>query len=460
MPKQLFFKILIGFWLITVLIAGTIVALPAIIEYQKTPGTEQLTRHQALANRLAESSNLQTALTKAQHRFRLKQPRTRHSKSGRQPALFIVDDNNISFDRLALPRDINLAIIRHQDNPESRSFHLKRSIVFGPYAFRHQGVPYQLYVRDFHSRRHNRFLATVSENRWLLLVLVILVSGISCGFLAWHITRPINSLEKTASRLAQGDLTARAEPLTLSHRDEIGRLAHSFNNMASSVEQMLKDQQRLLSDISHELRTPLTRLQLALAISRRQDGESTQTQRIEQEAESIDKMLQQLLVLSRFRLHENQEFESVGVNFLLGDILDNAIFEAREYNKEIVSQLAPDRPIDVQFEPLASAIENVIRNAIKYANKNISLITEIKNSDLKITISDDGPGVEPRHLANLFRPFYRVSESRQRSSGGTGLGLAIASEAIARHQGKINANNLAQGGLEVIITLPLKQTAL
>ena len=457
MPNKLFFKLLIGFWLICVLIAGAIVALPKIIELQRDPAQKLLVKHQLLAKQLANASNLDMAIKQVRRAIKNNQKPFSRKKNGRRIPFFVLTDHNLASDQSKIPRDINLAIIRYQENPRSNSLHFKRWSVFGPYNFKHQNTNYQLYVRDFHHKQHRHILATISENRWLLLMLVMLVSGVSCAFLAWHITKPINSLKTTARSLAKGDLSARAQEVALSHRDEIGQLAHSFNDMADSIEQMINNQQRLLSDISHELRTPLTRIQLALAINRRQPNDPASLDRIEQEAQLIDKMLQQLLQLSRINLSEYQQFESLNINDLLEDVIENAAFEAQQFNKNVSIDLTPDLLIQMQYESLASAIENVIRNAIRYASTNVTLSSKVADNNFYIIIEDDGPGVSEQHLDQLFQPFYRVSNSRNRSTGGTGLGLAIAKEAINNHKGKIQAKAAISGGLQVTIVIPINQ---
>ena len=451
MPS-LFLKILIGFWLICVLIAGTIVALPVLIEQQRAPNQQQLDRYKNVANHLSHSRNLIKTLAKINHKsdkFRHRQPITPTNKHDN---FFVINANDQSINSHVLPHEIVFAVNHHQQQPHSFNAYINRWAIFGPVSFSNQGKTYQLYARDRRLKNH-QVLTTLRDNHWLLLSIVMLVSGICCAFLAWHITRPINSLKHTAQRLSQGNLSARADAIPLSHHDEIGQLAQSFNEMADSIELMVNNQQRLLSDISHELRSPLTRLKLALAISRRQDGELAQTQRIEQEADAIDEMLRQLLALSRVKLDSHQPFMTTSINELINEIIDNATFEAQQYDKQVTSDLVEPCVIDVNQNALATALENVIRNAIKYAKNQIHITSELTPTQCIITITDDGHGVEQQYLEQIFLPLFRVSDSRNRESGGTGLGLAIANEAINRHHGKMSARNIASGGLEITITI-------
>jgi len=456
MPKRLFIKILLGFWLITVLIAGTIVALPALLESSGQRSPEQARHHQRLIDLMEMAPTVEGGIKSAKKMLStLPMPGGKNNKHKRMKHLFVVDKDNNPINMRKLPKDIHVAILRFQEDSRRRSYHLKRWTVFGPYTLTFSNVDYQLYFRDTARHRRMSFLWTLRDNRWLLLGLVMAVSAVCCALLAWHIVKPIKSLDRSAKQLASGDLSARAEKSALAHRDEIGQLAQSFNDMADAVENMLQGQQRLLGDISHELRTPLTRLQLANAINRRKNGESEEIDRIEQETQTIDKMLQQLLMLSRYQLANEHPFEQCQFDQFMDDILDNATFEAKEHNIVLSTDIESNLNLKLQWDPLASAIENIIRNAIRYAKTKITFSAHADGNMLVAIISDDGCGVDNEHLVNLFNPFYRVSNARERSSGGTGLGLAIAHEAITQHHGSIEAINNEIGGLSIKISLPL-----
>ena len=457
MPKQLFLKIFVGFWLITVAQMATIIAIPYILESSDNVNPEQLKHHHEIVNFLSQSKNLAKSVRKVQQKIR--PPRYIRDrlidKRGRLANIFVVNSEHNSFDGKRLPKDVYLAIVSHEETPTKNFYRFKRWTVHGPYQLTHDDINYQLYIRDFETNKRSYILSFLSQNPWIMFTIAILISAFFCSVLAWHLSRPIRSLDQSAKKLAAGDLTVRAEKLALRYHDEIGQLAKSFNEMASSVESTISGQQRLLGDISHEIRTPLTRLKLACAIHRRQFGENVELSRIEQETEVIDKMLNQLLALSRSTLINQHPFEETDFEFFMEEIIDNAGFEAREANIHVAHNIQKSLTIAVQWDSLASAIENILRNAIRYAKKEIMFTAVEQNNQLIINISDDGCGVESNHLENLFTPFYRVSASRDRKSGGIGLGLAIAHESIIRHQGTVIASNNNLGGLTVTITLPL-----
>ena len=225
--------------------------------------------------------------------------------------------------------------------------------------------------------------------------------------------------------------------------------------MADSVENMVNSQQRLISDISHELRTPLTRLQLALALSRKKGHESTEIDRIGYEAEQLEKMIAELLELSKVKLNAHESKLHLGLAETLGQVLDDAEFEAKQQQKRLSIDINEEIELPHYPRPLSRAIENLLRNAIRYSNTCISIQAIEAHGKVNINIIDDGPGIEHESdLKAIFKPFYRPQSARERESGGWGLGLAIAEAAILAHQGTIIAENRSPHGLKISIALP------
>lgn len=293
---------------------------------------------------------------------------------------------------------------------------------------------------------------------WLLLILALSLSALPCLLLARSLVKPLKSLQKHARQMGAGNLSHQ-DVATAKRRDEFGQLATEFNLMAHRVEDMLERQQRILSDISHELRTPLTRMQLAIALAEQQFGEgSLVLKRIEKEAGLIDTMLNQLLTLARLDNQHSKNFSDFGLNELLEPVMQDARFEAQSIGKEIALHGESAFTLHGDIRLLASALENVLRNAIKYADRIIHVTLHQQTNHLVIDIADDGKGVDSHQLGKLFSPFYRTSDARDRDSGGVGLGLAIASRAIHAHGGEIKANNGPAGGLVVTVELPLTQS--
>ncbi|MBN6345027.1 ATP-binding protein, partial [Escherichia coli] len=177
------------------------------------------------------------------------------------------------------------------------------------------------------------------------------------------------------------------------------------------------------------------RLQLASALLRRRNGESKELERIETETQRLDGMINDLLVLSRNQYKNELLRETVKANELWDDILDNAKFEAEQSNKTLQVTTPPGAwPIYCNPYSLASAFENIVRNALRYSNSRIEVAFTEQNQGITIIVDDDGPGVSPEDREHIFRPFYRTDEARDRESGGTGLGLAIVETAVSQHR--------------------------
>ena len=297
-----------------------------------------------------------------------------------------------------------------------------------------------------------------------LLRLVVISSGMSCItclLLALYLTRPIAGLRRATHALAEGDLNARAGAKLGRRRDEIADLVRDFDRMAGRIRDLVYSQRRLLSNVSHELRSPLARMRVALALARRKE-ESIQTSphdRMEVEIGKLDEMIGRILTLARLESGElHPHMEKVSLNELLSRIIADAEYEAARAGHAI--EYHADREVSVYGNPdlLASATENVIRNALYYTNglEPVSVQLSESESFAVLRVRDHGPGVPETSLSSLFKPFYRVDDSRVSSTGGTGLGLAIAERAVSLHGGTITARNEVSGGLSVEVRIPLR----
>jgi two-component system sensor histidine kinase CpxA len=254
-------------------------------------------------------------------------------------------------------------------------------------------------------------------------------------------------------RFGRGDLTARAN---FTRGDEIGQMSRAFDQMGERIETLLTAERRLLRDISHELRSPLARLSFAAELLRTADDREAAAARIRKEIARLTVLVGSLLDMTRAEGDpESRKFEPVGLAGLLEGIAHDCRIEAEARHCRV--DLAAS-PIEITGDPelLRRAIENVVRNAIRYAPEQsaIEINATAQRSSAVVTVRDRGPGVPEDSLARIFTPFYRVDQSRDSSTGGVGLGLAIASRAISLHHGRITAAN-EQPGLRVTIELPL-----
>jgi len=294
---------------------------------------------------------------------------------------------------------------------------------------------------------------------WRLLLLLA-ITAVVCYFLARSLTSPISRLRQATRKFAAGDLSVRIGH-QVKGKNELAELAHDFDEMAGKIEASVETQKNLLRDISHELRSPLTRLGIALELARQQDHSaqpSKSLDRIELEAGRMNTMIGQLLNLTRLESSTSAEpFQEFDLRGLLADLVADANYEA-ETRQCTVTYKAPE--VVVYFgshDLLAQALENVIRNAIKYTEDNSTVSVDLARTteQLTIQVTDQGTGVPEEALVKLFEPFYRVAAARDRQSGGTGIGLAIAERAVKLHSGTISATNLPTGGLLIEINLPI-----
>ncbi|MGZ4812280.1 MAG: ATP-binding protein [Terriglobales bacterium] len=301
-----------------------------------------------------------------------------------------------------------------------------------------------------------RRLARAQIEQWAA---AILLSGLICYLLTLYLTRPILRLRQATHELSAGDLSARAPAELERRRDELGELVSDFNQMANRIEQLMISQRQLISDISHELRSPLARLNVALGLARQRAGEEATSalDRIEREAERLNEMIGKLLSLARMQGAAGPPDKThVRLDEIVKEVAEDAEFEAQE--RSCAVRMVGNIKCTAEGSPelLRSAVENVVRNAVRYTASGSEIEITLANHDstAEITVRDHGPGVPDSELQNLFRPFYRVGNARERDTGGAGLGLAIADRAVRLHGGTVAAANAPGGGLVVKIRVP------
>lgn len=287
----------------------------------------------------------------------------------------------------------------------------------------------------------------------------ILIAGLVCYLLGLYLTLPLKTLQSTVKAFAEGNLEARVSPEMSRRRDELGEFGREFDHMAERIAALIEAQKRLLADISHELRSPLARLTVALELARKNSNGRAigALDRIEQESERVNKLVGQLLTITRLESGaERVPPELIVLEDLVQQVIQDADFEAKPMNKSVKAIELDQCRVRGSTELLRSGVENVIRNAIRYTAPGTAVEVTLRwrMDTAVLTVRDHGPGVPESELAHIFEPFYRVSEARERASGGVGLGLSIADRTIKLHGGSIRAENVP-GGLAVTIELPL-----
>jgi len=289
---------------------------------------------------------------------------------------------------------------------------------------------------------------------WLPIVAATLASLLFAALLAWYFSRPIRALQRAFDAAAAGDLApkfAHAAPRLIG--DELAELGQDFDRMSAQLRALMDGQRRLLHDVSHELRSPLARLQAAIGLAhQRPDRLQASLERIERESVRMDRLVGELLTLSRLEAATTlPATEPVDLVEMVDQIADDARFEAGA----VVDVDAPE-PVTVRAAPdlLWSAVENIVRNAVKHgAGGPVNVCLHPDGDLVHIEVLDKGQGIAPEHLGDVFEPFFRSNPTRN-NVDGHGLGLAIAKRVVETHGGRISAANRAEGGLRVTITLP------
>lgn len=297
---------------------------------------------------------------------------------------------------------------------------------------------------------------TIGKHPYLRLGVVTLFAIGLCLVLTLHITRPLGKLQQAASDLAEGRLKTRVKPAIGRRHDEIALLGEDFDRMAEQIERLVTAQRNLLGDVSHELRSPLARLIVALSLLKQAQGEEAgeYQNRISIEAERLDKLIGQLLTLTRIDSGVDANLRATfDLANLVQEVVVDGDFEARAQDRSVRFFAAGSCSMSGVAEMIRSAIENVVRNAVRHTppGTQVEVTIERHQPFALIRVRDHGPGVPEAMLKDIFLPFHREKPS----GNGAGLGLAIADRVVRLHNGSIEAYNAREGGLVIDINLPL-----
>ena len=272
---------------------------------------------------------------------------------------------------------------------------------------------------------------------WITLPSILLIS-IAIIFLK-NQTRPIVNLAKAAERFGKGDFVSGIRP---SGASEIRKAAYEFDRMAKRIDRHLKQRSEMLSGISHDLRTPLTRLKLQLAMLNQKDL----SVKMSKDIDEMERMLNSYLQFAKSQVQE--ESVATKINKLFDEIANE------KNNKNLHLNLPIEIVLVVRKNALKRCFNNIIENGLNYA-KNVYIDISKSKSILNIFIRDDGPGIPINQYKNVFKPFFRLDDSRNLNHSGVGLGMSIAEDVIKSHGGNIELSESKYKGLQVKISLPL-----
>jgi two-component system sensor histidine kinase CpxA len=307
----------------------------------------------------------------------------------------------------------------------------------------------------------SRLVFRRSRTFWTNILVAMGVSAAFAALLAAYVVSPLSRIRASTRRFAEGDLDARVGPLRFGRSAEATALAAEFDAMAERIKTLVESHRRLVRDVSHELRSPLARQRVALELARGSAPGGPEVNaaldRMEREIDRLEAMLSQALELSRLETAAGTTHDQVALDALLEDVITNADYEGAPRGRKVVLAGCERLSLAGSHAELYSAFENIIRNALAYTADGTTVAVRLaREGDCALVrVRDHGPGVPEEDLLRIFEPFYRTDRARARRSGGTGLGLAIARRAIVRHGGRIEARNVEDGGLEVVVALPL-----
>jgi signal transduction histidine kinase len=325
-----------------------------------------------------------------------------------------------------------------------------------------EGDPFLVYIDQTEesgiSASQNAFLASVNR----ALIIAVVSAGVAAVLLTIMLSRrilkPVEALTEAARRLGAGDLSQRVKS---DSQDEIGELATAFNNMANSLARLEELRKNMVSDVAHELRTPLTNVRGYL--------EAIQDGLTEPQPEVINSLHEEVLLLSRL-VDDLQELAQAEAGQLqlqptsvpLKDIAAKSLSALQprimEKRLRVSMSIPPNLPnLYVDPERIGQVLRNLLANAIAYTPEGGEIHFEAlrHRESLEICIRDNGQGIAPEHLPLVFERFYRVDESRTRSTGGAGLGLAIVKQLVEAHGGNIGVESALGRGATFKFTLPI-----
>ena len=284
--------------------------------------------------------------------------------------------------------------------------------------------------------------------RYVVVALALLVPIALWSRKHWQ---ALQTLSRAADAFGAGQLSARA---ALRPSDAVYPLAGRFNAMAGRIQGLLESQKNLLHSVSHELRTPIARLEFALELLAGRVDDPALAKRIaamEGDLAELEELVNELLSMSKLDNVQEPQRALFELEPLLKECADGLHPRPQRLGLELGGGLGS---IDGDRRLLARAVGNLLRNAQKYAMRQVELHARRDGFRVEIAIEDDGPGIPDEDRERIFEPFFRLDRSRDRATGGFGLGLSIARKAVALHGGTLVVERSPLGGARFVLSLP------
>ncbi|MFV1985124.1 MAG: ATP-binding protein [Thiohalomonadales bacterium] len=315
-----------------------------------------------------------------------------------------------------------------------------------------------LQIRPFSNLSSDNFIVKNIEP----ILVSILVILIIIGLYLWMrpIWRDLKILNSVTTNFGDGDFQSRS---TITKKSAIWQLSTTFNKMATRISKLITSHKDLTRAVSHELRTPLARLRFAIDMLNEETDETLKQDFIDSmgiDVDELELLISELLMYAKFE-RENPElhYTELDITIWLEKLIEKIQFEQITINLQFVN-LMKDKTVLVEFDPkqIDRALNNLIRNAIRYAKNRVDVCLSIVDDYCCIAIDDDGPGIPETERERILQPFTRIDSSRNRKTGGYGLGLSIVQQIIKWHNGNISITTSRYNGASFKLMLPFKNT--
>ena len=294
------------------------------------------------------------------------------------------------------------------------------------------------------------------NNNTLLGAVFLLFLALIVFIWVWPLSKGLLILTKSAQRFGEGDFSAR---VTADVAKPLKPVVTRFNDMAGRIQRLIRSHKELSHAVSHELRTPIARIRFAMEMTRElpdSDKREEYFEAMNENIEELDGLVDELLTYARFDREEPKlDFEPNAVAAMAQDVV--AKFEMTESNLDFSIQASSANALiaDCDHDGICRVLDNLLRNAIRYAKQHIQVTVTEQNGRVIVSIEDDGPGVPQANWHSLFDPFVRLDKSRDRNSGGIGLGLAIVRRYMEWHNGTVTIGDASIGGAKFELSWPL-----
>jgi signal transduction histidine kinase len=312
---------------------------------------------------------------------------------------------------------------------------------------------------EFRTRLYDQFQNSFQEALgWSALAAGVAALTASL-YLSRRVIIPVRAMTSASQRISDGHYGERVQEQS---QDELGQLAHSFNQMATKLEEVEEMRRQLIGDVAHELRTPLTTIKGS--VEALEDGilpASAETyQLILHEAERLNHLVDDLQELSRVEAGAYElNLHPLQLSSLEGSIQKRLGYQFEEKGISFESHIPSDLSvIQADEHRIIQVLTNLLTNALHYTPKGgkVKLSASQINGAVQITVKDNGAGIPEEHLENIFTRFYRVDKSRARHAGGSGIGLTITKHLVEAHGGEIWVKSDGEGmGSSFTFTLPI-----